>query len=286
MRLTFSLLLISLTFIKVSAQSNLDINRKYVSIKTIKKSENINLKNAIYLANDTLVVEKSIPMGVFEVDLGDFDSEFIEHYKAAVFGNAKTRRKNYNLSFIKMWSSDIKVYLDKSVDKKLKKELIPFFNDISEHSNSLKISVVSKLEDSNYLIYCKNSPSDLDQPIIKQDNPITYNLLCVNNKYYKGVLRLNTMSIYSFNEQVNNLKVYFFKSLGQFWLINNVPCESMLADCHSTDKKLTDLDYKILNFHYKNNYDSDVSIFKYEDIIEEYGRLRKEHPNQTKFLID
>ena len=213
MRLTLSLLLISLIFTKVTAQSNLAINRKYVSINTTKNSENISLKNAIYLENDTLVVEKSIPMGVFEVDLGDFDLEFIEHYKAAVFGNAKTRRKDYNLSFIKMWSSNIKVYLDKSVDKKLKKELIPFFNDISKHSNSLKISVVSKLEDSNYLIYCTNSPSDVDQPIIKQDDPITYNLLCANNKYYKGVLRLKTMSIYSFNEQINNLKVYFFINL-------------------------------------------------------------------------
>ncbi|GAA0746121.1 hypothetical protein [Gaetbulibacter jejuensis] len=285
MKNLFLILFVLISSISIG-QNNLDINRKYVSIKSLKNSKNINLKNAIYLENDTLVVEKSIPMGEFEVDFGDFDPEFIEHYKDAVFGNKETRRKNFKLSHVKLWTSDIKVYFDKSVDKKTKKELSSFFNEISKNSNSLKISVVSKLELSNYLIYYINSKKDKEHPNIIQQKPITYNLLHSNNKFYSGVLRLNTLSFFSFNDQINSLKVQFFKSLGQFWLINNVPCESILADCYSPTKRLTDLDFNILNFHYKNVYDSDVTIFNYERLIEKYSLLKKEHPTQTKFIID
>ena len=175
------------------------------------------------------------------------DSTFISLYKKIAFNDAVKDKVNKTVS-LKYWKSEIKIYFTNSIPKKSRKSLLHFAELISNGIDSLKISEVKDINNSNYVIYQENDYNYSDGlKNSKTDFYISWN---GRNIIQKGFIKMNSEEY--FNEKIYNLKLQelFLKSLGFFKFTDAIDCENYFSNCFTVNKKFSAVDKELLKYHY------------------------------------
>lgn len=251
-----------------------DYNKRF-SNEPLTKTDS---SNFMYRDNDTLVLLKNSnrPKGII-VPYEYKDSTFLNYYEKIAFNHPND---SINLkTSMKYWKDDIKIFFSKSVSKKTKKNLMKFAKTIDKAVDSLRISEVKSLEDSNYVIYYKGD-YEYESKLMSNDNSTDY-LWWRHNKIYRYSVKLNTEKLFSEHLIQYKMREYFIKSLGYFKLIDDFECESYFAKCYSSDKKLTVLDLEILRYHYSYGICKGISL----EAFREQHKNAKELYKNTGHLI-
>ena len=256
------------------------IQKVYVPLNQYKKNYTEQLTkedtlNFKFKDNDTMVlVHQSIHKGVY-VPYEEKDSIFLEYYKKIAFNHDKGEF-SYDTR-MRYWKKPIKIFFSKNVSKNVQKKLMKFASEVSSEIDSLKISQVKKLEDSNYVIYYKGG-FEYEPRMNNYKNSSFYIYWNGKNQLYRNTIRINTDKEFSETLIINEVKKLFFQSLGRFKLIKEFECENYFADCHSENKKFSALDYEILKYHYSYGICKGTDLLTFEEqhikakeVLEEYG---------------
>ena len=153
---------------------------------------------------------------------------------------------------MKYWQDDIKLYFDKSVNKKYKKKLLKFAKKLSLEIDSLNIYEVDEREISNFFIYevNKNYKYRFDPKINNSDGSGYYIYWDGQQRLYNCNLELNSLILFNEKLLYYHLKQDFFKALGQFYRTEKLDCESMLSKCYNGSDDISLIDLEILKYHY------------------------------------
>jgi len=269
--------------IKINAQrrtSSDTIRRTYIPIKTYKKKykEELTKKDSInfmYHDSDTLVLVENYvrPKGV-SIPYEYKDSTFLHYYKKIAFrqkGIDSLDRKQR----MRYWKDPIKIFFSESVSKKTKKDFMSFAEKIANQVDSLKISEAKKVEDSNYVIYYFGDYEYEPRMVnyTRTDYYINWN---GKQQIYRCSLKLDTDLFYNEILIQKELREKFIGTLGHFYFINNLSCESYFANCYSNNKQLTALDIEMIKYHYS------YGICKGTDIV----TFESQHKQAKKILDD
>jgi hypothetical protein len=264
---------ISITFflcsIVYSQKQPETIRKVYINLETYNKTYDRPLTkrdtlNFLFKDNDTLVLienqnyKRKIGVAVpYEYK----DSTFLHYYKKIAFNHPKDSvNKNTTMKY---WKDDIRIFFSKSVSKKTRKDLMSFAKTIDKAVDSLSISEVKKVEDSNYVIYYFGD-YDYEAKLSNIKNSSDYSWWN-HNKLYRHSIKLDTKKYFSEQLIQYKLRDYFIKSLGYFNLIKDFDCESYFSDCYSANKKLTELDIELLKYHYSYGICKGTSLETFEE---------------------
>lgn len=267
-------------------------SRKFVSLKSYKELFKGNLSNIspsdyIYRENDTLVPlpEDYNRFEGEKVAYEPKDSIFLETYKDIVF--RKYHSKKYHNKELRMhyWKDEIKIYFAKSINKNIKKELKKFASTLSREVDSLKISFVKKVEDSNYIIYSVENEDDFQYNANIKKNK--YDFHCNWNGHqqlYKTELQLYPNKHKTLKYQVIASKVYFFRSLGFFNTTRRLERDSYFSSLSSSNKRILDMDVEILKYHYSYGICKGTKLDEFEKQHERAKKLLKEKNRYLYFV--
>ena len=221
-----------------------DFKKKNKKI-TLSKSDSLNI---VYIHNDTLIKIENYqqPKGV-SVAYEYKDEAFLKQYKKIAF-NHKEGRLSYKTT-MKYWKKPIKIFFSKSIKKSTKKKFLKFTSLLSKKTDSLHISEVKKIEDSNYIIYFKGD-FEYESRMQNKEHTDYYMYWNRKNQIYKCALRINSENNFNESLRLYAMKDYFFRTLGYFKLSNEFKCESYFSDCYSKNKYITDFDLALLQYHY------------------------------------
>ncbi|MBT8245191.1 MAG: DUF2927 domain-containing protein [Winogradskyella sp.] len=226
--------------------------------------------------NDTLIKVNSLkrPKGV-SVAYERKDSTFLEYYKKIAFQSI--HKDSADTKPMKYWKKTIKIYFGKHISKKVKNKVVSFINEIDSRVDSLSISVVKKLENSNYIIF--NNEDYQYSENISRNKASGYYIRWQNssNRIYKGYIRINIDKLLSEKLQVQKIKEQFIGSLGWFNLSDELSCTSYFSNCHSDNKRMTELDWELLKYHYSYGICKGTT----KNIFEEQHRIAKEIYSKT-----
>jgi hypothetical protein len=270
-------------------------SQAYTHLKSYKNLFGDNFSKADSLSfiikdNDTLVPlpKDYIKLSGVSVPYEAKDSAFLEIYKDLVFKKHQ-EPKNISKNKLKMryWKKPLKIYFTKNVDKTVKQELKKFAKQLSSEIDSLNITFVGKIENSNYIIYGHNSENDsiYDTHIKKSANDY-YISWDGNQRIYDCKLQINSNSYKNKEDLISVSKNLFLGSLGHFNKTNLLPKESMLSSLYSKNKTFTNIDLEILKYHYSYGIckGTDLNTFeeqhsKAKNLFLETGRiLNFRHP--------
>lgn len=255
------IILISLLFYYQNTASQTDLildfkkKKKYTSIKL---SENKS-KDYIIINNDTLFNrDHNLKIDNLEKFCDCFNNkEFNIQYSSAVQFHLP---KNKQVVETKQWNSQIIVFVDKSIDKTVKKKFVAFFKQINDIEN-FKISFTKSKKESNYLIKVSDSTISNFKSDTKEYNElspyskVTYNLTTdKNNKFYGGTLLIDKTILKDKDLTLKKLKQMFYMSLGPFANRESMPIESLLNPNYVESEIITDFDLKVLKTHYYKIY--------------------------------
>src|SRR5690606_12165435 len=151
----------------------------------------------------------------------------------------------------------------KSVSKKTRKDLMSFAKIIDKMVDSLHISEVKNVEDSNYVIYYFGD-YEFEYKMLNYKNSESYSWW-KHNKLNRHSIKLDTEKYFSEQLIQNKLREFFIISLGYFKLINDFDCESYFSNCYSANKKLTELDIELLKYHYSYGICKGTSLETFEE---------------------
>lgn len=259
----------------------------YISIKQYKriynkvltKSDSLNFK---FRNNDTLVKVQNykVPKGI-SVPYEYKDSSFLSLYKKVAFNH-----KNDSIdkkTTMKYWKKPIKIYFSKSINKKTKKEFLKFTQQISEKVDSLNISVVKKVEESNYIIYYNN---DFEYESRMENYKYTDYYLHWNkkNQLYRCSLKINIDNNFNEKQRLYKLKDFFLRSLGRFKFTNDFNCESFFSDCYSDQKKLSAFDFELLKYHYSYGICKGTTLEIFENQHNNSKKTYKKTGHRIRFI--
>ncbi len=200
------------------------------------------------------------------------DSTFISLYKKIAFNEAVKDKVNKTVS-LKYWKSEIKIYFTNSFPKKSRQSLLNFAESISNGIDSLRITEVKDIKNSNYVIYQENDYNYCDGlKNSKTDFYISWN---GSNIIEKGFIKISSEEY--FNEQLYNLKLneLFLKSLGFFKFTNAIDCENYFSNCFSVNKKFSDVDKELLKYHYSYGICKGVSEETFDEIQQKAIETKK-----------
>ena len=239
MKFKLSLLIIFIPLIWVNGQDTYDqiIKNRISNFSSVKRSnfekENIDLFN-YFKKNDLELIRKYI------------DIVFIS-------------KKNYKTANILQWNSHIKIYIDKSIPKKPRKNIKKFYTSESfKEIKNLKISFVNKKSKSNYWI--KDISSD-------SNSISSFNLIKDKNfKVYGCILKIKCDD-FDNKELSKILKQNIFRSLGSFSYISPKRNSSLLSINYTDTDILSDFDLNLLKLHYNVIYDQVVNFNTFNKII-------------------
>lgn len=227
-----------------------------------RKSKVSNIKKAsdklLIKGKDTFVAvqiikgsHNKLPKGV-SVPYEYKDSTFLEIYSDIVFYKHHKYKPKAKPT-MKYWKGDIKLFFSKSIDKKIKKELLSFSKKLSEGIDSLRIRQVNRLEQSNYVIYAINSKKSYkyDERIDEKNSVGYYINWNDRQNLYKCSLQLNPQVMKDLDSLIINTKIKFFTSLGYFTHTDLLDCKNILSNCYNGNaKKPSSLDLELLKYHY------------------------------------
>lgn len=210
---------------------------------------NSNIDDYIVLKKDTLFasLEKKVPV-TFQNKKDYFN------YKRTVFPYP-------NKDFLRQWKSNINVYLNKKIDKSIRKDFEEFIASFPKTEN-LKISLVKKIENANFHITVGDNIQniykglELSKEELKKKLYYNINYKIESNKdsYISCVLEFDPKKVTDEKKLLKGLKTLFFSSLGRFYLNTYNSEKSLLSSQHPEVDYLTDFDIKILKYHYQNIY--------------------------------
>ncbi|MDG2431311.1 hypothetical protein [Flavobacterium sp.] len=287
-----AVLLFFLSFFFTFAQhkKSLDsINVAYMNIKTyqhykIKVDSKVDSIGFKIDKNDTIIMVKGYKSKGVQVPYEEKDSIFLERYKNIVF-NKKYQKKNQKvLPTMKTWKSEIKIYVDKSVDKNTIKKFKEFTKYIDQEVDSLKISFVRNKSKSNYFIYgMKDATSEnFDVRILNKEG---YYLEWNGKQNITNCsLKLNMQDTLNEDQKLNSLEQNFVLTLGYFYLERNfTECTSYFSICRSLKKTFSNNDLEILKYHYSYGICKGTNLETFEkNHAEAKAALKKDN---TKFYF-
>jgi hypothetical protein len=282
-----AVLLFILSFLFTFAQhkkSRDSINVAYMNIKTYQhyktkvdsKVDSIGFKID---KNDTIIVVKGYKSKGVQVPYEEKDSIFLERYKNIVY-NKKYQNKNQQVyPTMKTWKTEIKIYVDQSVDKNTVKKFREFAENIDQEVDSLKISFINNKSKSNYFIYgMKDATSEnFDVRIInKEGYYLEWN---GKQNITRCSLKLNTKDTFSEEQKVSSLKLNFIRTLGYFYLEPNfTECTSYFSICPSIKKIFDKNDLEILKYHYSYGICKGTNLETFEkNHLEAKAALKKDN---------
>ncbi len=268
--------------------SNIKIGKKYISLKGYKSlfGSSFSKEDSLLFVirkNDTLIPfpdEYIQPKGV-EVEYIEKDSIFLDIYEDIVFKkHVNIQNKSTNNLKMRYWKDEIKIYFANNVDKEVKSELSNFANYLNKEVDSLKISFIDNINQSNFIIYDFNSNDD-----IKYDKRIKdfYNDYYIswkgNQRIYDCKLQINSNSYKNKKDLITASKILFLKSLGHLNLTYLLPKDSYLSAHYSNIKEFSEKDLEILKYHYSYGIckGTDLKTFqeqhyKAKQVLKETGR--------------
>jgi len=249
-----------------------EFRKTFVQLKNVNTPGN-EISNRIITSSDTLIevynsynIEKDIKL----CNCASNDT-LIWFYKSRVFGHyTKKKKKSYQ------WNTEITIYLDKRLSKKIRKSFKEFYRPLEE-DNIINISYSTNPLDANYHIIVSDSIMKVEtnskgKPDINHYlSSVTYKLTSdYNNKYYAAKLIVDAQSIMNDNLVLEKIKRLFFMSLGQFPVYSSKYMkESLLVKSNINTDAISDIDLDILRLHYFKIHDYDFSI------VEFYKNLKK-----------
>ncbi len=254
-----------------------DYKNKYK--KQLTKTDSLNFK---IINNDTLikVTNYKSPKGV-PVDYEFKDSLFLNYYKKIAF-NHKNDSVSSKTKMI-YWKKPIKIYFSKSIKGKTKKSFLKFTSYLSKNIDSLNISEVRKVENSNYIIYYKGD-FEYESRMYNYKNTDYYMYWNGNNQIYKCALKIDSEN--NFNEKLRlyNMKDYFFRSLGNFKLSNEFKCESFFSNCYSNQKRITNFDLALIKYHYSYGICKGTDLKTFEEHHKKAKKIMKKKNHKMQFF--
>ena len=253
---------------------------RYMNIKSFKKTfkrkltknDSINFK---FIPGDTLVLLSKIDETKFKTFNFEYkDSVFLDLYKKVAF-NKKSKSKD-NKYFLRYWKSPIKIYLSQSISKKRKKSFMSFVKKNTKGIDSLQISFVNNINESNYIIYLKNDFQYCkSMEKTNHDYYISWDRSIIN----KGFIKMNDELYFNdalFNESLNTL---FIQSLGHFSLTDNLNCLNYFSICKTTKKEFSKLDYELLKYHYSYGICKGIDEESFDNLHINAKEHKKKFPN-------
>lgn len=292
MRFILTLILLFFSFSAIAQDTIRSTSAAYIPIKSYKalgynitQNDSLNFK---FVKGDTLVkmpkgFERSQLVKGIAVPFEPQDSTFLEVYKNVVFANQRSYTKN--APTLKIWQDDIKIFFEPTVPGKHQKLLMEFTERISADIDSLNIKKVKKRENANFHIYYLNQDSDIDYDLRMESKKEGF-YISWNGKQqlYEAYLKIDTRLFSNQESVIESLKVNFFQALGYFYFSEKVPAPGFLS-LTSSEKKLTDLDLKILKYHYSFGICKGTKLNEFEATHENYRNMIKENPNSELTII-
>lgn len=258
----------------IIAQIKHDSLPHYVTLKEYKEkySKPLSKKDSLnftFKDNDTLVLlgYHSKPKGVL-VPYEYKDSTFLYYYKKVVFNHTNDSLSKH--TSMKYWKDDIRIFFSESVSRKTRKNFMSFAKNTANSIDSLHVSEVKKLEDSNYVIYYLGD-YEYEARIANNKYSDSY-FWWKHNKIHRYSMKIDTEEYFSEDLIQFKMREYFIQSLGYFYLSNDFDCGSYFANCYSPNKKLTPLDLELLKYHYSYGICKGTSL----EIFEEQHKKAKE----------
>lgn len=264
--------LVFLCFSVHYAQHNKTVIVSTVAYMDIKSYRNykLNVDNTIDSIgykidkNDTIIIVRGYKTKGVKVPYEEKDSIFLERYKDIVF-NKKYQKIQNNLPTMKTWKTEIKIYVDKSINKNIIREFKEFTKYIDKEVDSLKISFVNDKDKSNYFIYGikDGTTKNFDYRIIsKEGYYLEWN---TKQNIYRCALKLNTQSTLSDAQVESSLKVNFIRTLGYFYLEpSQSDCTSYFSICPSDQKTFGKKDLEVLKYHYSYGICKGTNLMTFE----------------------
>ncbi|MGY0392580.1 hypothetical protein ACW5R3_08510 [Bizionia sp. KMM 8389] len=291
MKTTFitSLFLVGfLVFSYAQESSKTHTIKKYMTLKSyqlaykkpLTKQDSLNL---VYRENDTLVLitDNMVPKSV-SVPYEFKSANFLNYYKKIAFRTTGIDSVDKS-NVMRYWKDPIRIYFSKSISKKVKKDLMSLAKSISSKVDSLNISEVKNIEESNYVIYYFD---DYEYDLAMKNYKYTDYYLHWNNKnqVYRCGLKVNRKLFFNDRLISEKLKELFVGSLGHFKLSDDFSCESYLSNCQSENKQLTELDIALLQYHYSYGICKGTDLESFEEQHEKAKSILKEHNTLINFM--
>lgn len=247
----------------------------YKTILTKKDSLNFIVRDSITLV---LITKDMKTIGAY-VDYIYKDSLFLNQYKKVAFYHKNDSLSN--LTNMKYWKNDIKLFFAKSVYRKEKKSILSFVKNISTQVDSLNIYEAKNHADSNYVIYYS---SDYEyEPSLKNNNNADFWVYWNNdsNQLNKGSIKINNEKYFSESLRVAKIKTLLFQSLGYFKLSYEFDCDSYFSNCFSNNKIITDFDFELLQYHYSYGICKGTSLGTFEAQHEKVKEILRKDPHNV-----
>lgn len=210
------------------------------------------------------------------------DDTFLKYYKKIAF--REIHKDSADTKPMKYWKTPINIFFASEIDKNVKKKVIPFLKAIDKHVDSLSITIVKNLEDSNYVIF-SNEDYQYSDNIDKKNAGDYFIKWHNNNQIFKGFIRINTAKITSRSQQIIKIKALFIGSLGWFNLIDHLSCNSYFSNCYSDDKQMTDLDWELLKYHYSYGICKGTKRQTFEEQHKSAKENLKKYGNHSTFMF-
>ncbi len=260
-------------------QSSISKSKSYIHLSTylklvkIKKEE-IPVSNYLVRKKDTFVKIPNNFLPKYGAPYEQKDSTFLEIYKDIVYKKHSKDTVKKRKLYMKLWKAPVKVYFSKSVDERYKKTIKRLAAIVNKEVDSLNISIVNDLEQSNYIVYQINENNKYKYSNNLQKNKyIDYYNYWKKSRIYDTKLEINTTKFKNKAVNVNYLIQSFIKSLGHFNTTTKVPCKSVFSKCNSEKKRFRKQDLEILKYHYS------YGICKFTDL----NTFEKNHSNAIKY---
>lgn len=268
-------------------QKNDTLKHVYITLKSYKQKykKPLTQKDSLsflFKDNDTLVLVENYlrPNGV-GVPYEYKDSTFLHYYKKIAF-RTKSIDSLDKKQTMRYWKDDIKVFFSKSVEKRTRNDFMSFAKSVANQVDSLNISEVKHVEDSNYIVYYFGD-YEYESRMKHYKNSDFYLSWNKHQQIYSCSVKIDT-DLY-FNEALIQeiLKDYFIITLGHFSKINDFSCESYFADCYSKNKHLTNLDIELIKYHYSYGICKGTNLETFEEQHEIAKETLNSHNRKVRF---
>lgn len=231
------------------------------------KGQAVDTDEYIVLKRDTLYAPLKEEPNLDFVESSRERRKLVYNYEAQVF--RLTTEKSKTVYRLKQWSVPIIVYIDKDIPKEIRNDFITFFSQIKNIDN-LSISFTSKLKDANYYIKTSTETINIygdDDDFETEEERLnstyyagTYRLITDDNyKLHAGVLKVNLNDIPNDTKLLRQLKQLFFMSLGNFYLLNYYPEDSLLSEKYKNNDEFSIADINMLKMHYSIVYEQIIN---------------------------
>ena len=204
------------------------------------------------------------------------DSVFLKLYKKIAFNN--NVKENDGSVRLKYWKEKIKIYFSPSISSKIKRNFMNFTNDVSQGIDSLHISEVKNINDSNYVIYQTNDFEFSNN--LKGAKRSDYYINWFFNMINQGYIKMNSEQ--QFNEELyeEKLKELFVLSLGFFKQTDLLDCSYFFSSCYSQNKKISSLDKEILKYHYSYGINKGIDEKTFDLVHKKAIEQKKINPDK------